>query len=365
MNLFLRIRSSVYTFYLRCKGYQIGKGVVIGFGSYIQGRNVQIGANSHFGNYVRMIAKTIKIGENSLIYDRNFIMVGNTFELGQRCKISHDATIHAHNVYIGNELWCNPYLEVGGGGCNKESANLYIGSYVHIGKKVSLNVCAEIHIGNQTGIGIETSIFTHSSGNGQSVIEGYGSVEAGVDIGSNVSIFTRVIIAPGVSICDGTTIGAQAYVSKSITECGLYVGIPSRKVKDIIPVPKDKWIDVMKEHMLDEINPEVFVSDNLQEEILENKKQIVVFIDNNLFFNRCEMICEDQEIVYINTLNKRLQITHGTEFHIPTMTLTGETTKLSEQVRDIFRRKGMIFDWNGYRPYMLSYEGFIKIGVEQ
>lgn len=365
MNLFLRIRSSIYTFYLRCKGYQIGKGVVIGFGSYIKGRNVQVGANSHFGNHVRMIAKTIKIGENSLIYDRNFIMVGDTFELGQRCKISHDAIVRAHNVHIGNELWCNPYLEVGGGGCNKESANLYIGSYVHIGRNVSLNVCSEIHIGNQTGIGIETSIFTHSAGNGQSVIKGYCSFEAGVDIGNNVSIFTRVIIVPGVSICDGTTVGAQAYVSKSITECGIYAGTPCRKVKDIIPVPKDKWIDVMKEHMLNEINPNALVSDNLQEEMFEDRKQIVVFLDDNSFFDEAGMISEDKEIVYINTMHKRLKITHGTEFHIPTMTLTGETTRLSEQIRDIFRRKGMIFEWNGYQPHMLNYEQFIKIGVEQ
>ena len=48
-------------------------------------------------------------------------------------------------------------------------------------------------------------------------------------IGHRVSIGSNATILP-VSICDGVVIGAGAVVTKDITEKGVYVGNPARKV---------------------------------------------------------------------------------------------------------------------------------------
>lgn len=48
-------------------------------------------------------------------------------------------------------------------------------------------------------------------------------------IGNHVSIGSNATILP-VSICDGVVIGAGAVVTKDITEKGVYVGNPARKV---------------------------------------------------------------------------------------------------------------------------------------
>jgi acetyltransferase-like isoleucine patch superfamily enzyme len=51
-------------------------------------------------------------------------------------------------------------------------------------------------------------------------------------IGSNVSIGSNATILP-VSICDGAVIGAGSVVTKDITERGIYVGNPAKKIRTI------------------------------------------------------------------------------------------------------------------------------------
>jgi acetyltransferase-like isoleucine patch superfamily enzyme len=51
-------------------------------------------------------------------------------------------------------------------------------------------------------------------------------------IGNNVSIGSNATILP-VSICDNVVIGAGSVVTRSITEPGIYVGNPARKMKNI------------------------------------------------------------------------------------------------------------------------------------
>jgi acetyltransferase-like isoleucine patch superfamily enzyme len=49
-------------------------------------------------------------------------------------------------------------------------------------------------------------------------------------IGNHVSIGSNATILP-VTICDNVVIGAGAVVTKNITEPGVYVGNPAKKIK--------------------------------------------------------------------------------------------------------------------------------------
>ena len=51
-------------------------------------------------------------------------------------------------------------------------------------------------------------------------------------IGNQVSIGTNATILP-VSICDKVVVGAGSVVTKDITEPGIYVGNPAKKIKDL------------------------------------------------------------------------------------------------------------------------------------
>ena len=51
-------------------------------------------------------------------------------------------------------------------------------------------------------------------------------------LGSHVSVGTNATVLP-VAICDHVVIGAGAVVTKDITEPGIYVGNPARKVRSL------------------------------------------------------------------------------------------------------------------------------------
>ncbi len=54
-----------------------------------------------------------------------------------------------------------------------------------------------------------------------------------ITIGGGVWIGADVTILPGVKIADGCVIGAGAVVTKSTQPDGLYVGNPSKRIKDL------------------------------------------------------------------------------------------------------------------------------------
>ncbi|MFM2010747.1 MAG: hypothetical protein RLZZ479_1138, partial [Bacteroidota bacterium] len=53
-------------------------------------------------------------------------------------------------------------------------------------------------------------------------------------IGNHVSIGSNATILP-VEICDYVVIGAGSVVTKNITQSGIYVGSPAKKIKDLNP----------------------------------------------------------------------------------------------------------------------------------
>ncbi|MCY0093034.1 hypothetical protein OEG82_03155 [Hoeflea sp. J2-29] len=58
-------------------------------------------------------------------------------------------------------------------------------------------------------------------------------------LGDNVVLGEASILLGPLEICDNVVIGAGALVNKSITEPGIYVGSPARKVAE---VPDDRWV---------------------------------------------------------------------------------------------------------------------------
>jgi serine acetyltransferase len=58
-------------------------------------------------------------------------------------------------------------------------------------------------------------------------------------LGDNVVIGANSVIVGPVDICDNVIIGALSLVNKSITEPGVYVGIPVQKLRDAV---SDEWV---------------------------------------------------------------------------------------------------------------------------
>lgn len=81
------------------------------------------------------------------------------------------------------------------------------------------------------------TIYQNCSISHDTVIGDYCNITPGVNIAGRCKIGNRVylgigsVISNDVAICDDVIVGAGAVVVNNITESGIYVGIPARKIK--------------------------------------------------------------------------------------------------------------------------------------
>ena len=125
-------------------------------------------------------------------------------------------------------------------GCEIGS-NTFIGPFVEIQKDVKIGknskvqshsfICELVTIGDNTVIAHGVMFINDLFANGGPA-NGDKNLWKSTTIGNNVSIGSNATILP-VSICDNVVIGAGSVVTKNITEAGIYVGNPAKKIRGI------------------------------------------------------------------------------------------------------------------------------------
>lgn len=133
---------------------------------------------------------------------------------------------HGDNVWITAPF----YVDYG--------ENIYLGKNVEINLNCVFLDCNRIEIGDYSGVGPGVHIYTvfHPTNPEDRLPENstfWKSQTAPVIIGRNVWIGGGSIILPGVTIGDGTTIGAGSVVTKSIPSRCVAVGNPCRVIREL------------------------------------------------------------------------------------------------------------------------------------
>lgn len=119
--------------------------------------------------------------------------------------------------------------------------NTFIGPFVEIQKDVKIGknskvqshsfICELVTIGDNTVIAHGVMFINDLFANGGPA-NGDKNLWKSTTIGNNVSIGSNATILP-VSICDNVVIGAGSVVTKNITQAGIYVGNPAKKIRGI------------------------------------------------------------------------------------------------------------------------------------
>lgn len=119
--------------------------------------------------------------------------------------------------------------------------NTFIGPFVEIQKDVKIGknskvqshsfICELVTIGDNTVIAHGVMFINDLFANGGPA-NGDKNLWKSTTIGNNVSIGSNATILP-VVICDNVVIGAGSVVTKNITESGIYVGNPAKKIRGI------------------------------------------------------------------------------------------------------------------------------------
>lgn len=128
------------------------------------------------------------------------------------------------NLYgcvIGNDCFIGPFTEI--------QKDVSIGDRTKVQSHTF--ICELVTIGNDCFIGHGVMFINDLFSTGGPA-RGNKELWKKTQIGNNVSIGSNATILP-ITICDSVVIAAGAVVTKNITEPGIYVGNPAKKLRNI------------------------------------------------------------------------------------------------------------------------------------
>lgn len=155
--------------------------------------------------------------------------------VGNNVKIAKNSTIIGlNNIHLGNNIRIDGNTVIAA-----HSGSLTLGNYIHIGGSCYLGCAGGVTLSNFSGLSQGTKIYSGSddytgkSLTNPTIPRKYLKVKlAPVLIGKHVIIGSGSVILPGVTINDGSAVGALSLITKSLDEWGIYFGIPARKLKN-------------------------------------------------------------------------------------------------------------------------------------
>jgi len=171
--------------------------------------------------------------------------VGRDMILGKEVNLSQRAVVYSPDkLTIGDHSRIDDFCILS---C---SGGLTIGKYCHVACYTALFAAAGIILEDFAGLSGHCVVYSKSddySGETMSnptVPEKYKAVKSGlVVLRKHVLVGHGVTIMPGVTIGEGTAIGAKSFVNKDCEPWSIYAGIPAKRVgersKNLLVLEKD------------------------------------------------------------------------------------------------------------------------------
>jgi acetyltransferase-like isoleucine patch superfamily enzyme len=153
--------------------------------------------------------------------------------LGLNVKISDKASIYnADRIQIGDNSRIDDFCVISG--------TINIGAFVHVAAFCLLAGGEEgIVIGDFSGVAYASQIFSQSDDYTGAYLtsplipsEYKLEKKSRVTLGRHVIIGASSVVFPGVTLAEGSSIGAMSLVTKSTEAWGVYTGIPAKRVKE-------------------------------------------------------------------------------------------------------------------------------------
>jgi len=329
---FRSLSSEIKVDLYRSHGAEIGEAVRIEKGAIVVAPEIRIGAAS-------------SIGEGCTIECERFV-IGRLSAFGQRARV------RCRSVEIGDALWCKDDVVIGGGGSGEAGAVLRIGDAAFLGEGAYLNPGHPITLGDEVCIGARAMLFTHS--HWQSILRGYSSVFGPIDVGDHVFIGNQAFVFPGVTIGAGVTVTVNSFVAVSVGPNVLVGGVPAQILRHVKQPPRDEQVEMVRERL-----PEVATA--LREKgysVTVREKGGSVILDAGRDGCVCFLplwpgpLPDRRRVVVLTFLDTAEAAARAgtTIFDLSGPSVVGEQDRLSDEVREFCRRRGIRF-----RPFAWRY----------
>ena len=186
-------------------------------------------------NYHILIYLNLKFIKNNMFYTNKELSSMGFKSIGENVLISNKSSIYGvKNIEIGSNVRIDDFCIISAG-----DGGIKIGDYVHIACYAHLIGSGQIIVEDHAQISGKVSIYSSSddfSGDylvGPTVPKEFTNVKSlTVHLKKYVILGCNVVVLPGVTIGEGTAIGALSLVSKSLPEYGIYGGNPLRLIKE-------------------------------------------------------------------------------------------------------------------------------------
>ena len=156
-------------------------------------------------------------------------------QVGQKVSIAKNCTIVGNlaNIRLGDHVRIDAYCTLIGTG------PITIGSHVHIAGYCHLSGGNGITMEDFSGLSHGVKLYSRTddySGkfltNPTVPAEYLGVIAGKITLGRHVILGANTVVMPGVSIGEGSSVGAQSLVKEDLDAWGVYAGCPARRLKD-------------------------------------------------------------------------------------------------------------------------------------
>ena len=185
-------------------GYKIDYKSKIGCLNIINGKSVKI-SKAKIGRFNYIKADYIQMDESSNINKFNRLKNLHTLKIGERSRIFDRNFIGGSPNGVQAE------------GFDYEEQKVVLGKDTAVNRGNFFDVVRSIIIGDNVVFGgVGSEIWTHGFETNRTMIVG------GVEFGNDIFIGSKCVFTKNVKIVDGVTIGPASVIYKSITEKGVY-----------------------------------------------------------------------------------------------------------------------------------------------
>lgn len=155
--------------------------------------------------------------------------------LGKKVLIKKNVSlINVENIFIGNNVRIDDNVII-----VASTAKVKIGNNVHITSNCYLAGSHGIRINDFCTLAVSVLVFSGSDDylgkkltNPTIDKEFIGGKSGKVTFEKHVIIGANSVILPGVTIKEGSAVGALSLVNKSLESWGVYIGLPAKKIKN-------------------------------------------------------------------------------------------------------------------------------------
>ncbi|MDO6565142.1 DapH/DapD/GlmU-related protein [Amphritea sp. 1_MG-2023] len=170
------------------------------------------------------------LGKGTLIHNTLFLKTGSGVYIGDYSYIdclSKGGIILGNNVTIREFAWCQLTSNLANPG-----ELIDIGDNTYIGPRVILGAAAPLIIGKncQIGSGVNFIAENHEFSSEKDIFQ-QGVTRKGIKVQDDCWIGNNVVVIDGVTIGEGSVIGAGAIVTKDIPKYSVAVGNPAKVIK--------------------------------------------------------------------------------------------------------------------------------------